>query len=188
VAVDSYGRSSETIPVRDLAAQLLSPITNMTNVGNPASAAKKARVADAVNEVAAAKKENISSQSEKDKSWVEKLIDFIENFDKQKKEKVDKIKSGKGDVLNRIAKATESLYSASQSQNTLWVGICHINAVAQRQLAEAISMSDCCAAVANAVKGSNAATNNVGNGISLTYDANKVAGGDRDERMRRAAR
>lgn len=147
MTVDSFGRrSTGSSSYNDVVSQLSAPVNNVIRVDDPQSTSKKERVSSIVNEVAASKKENIVSQINQAVQWIEKLLDFNKNFGKNNNSKVD------SSYLSKIAEATESLYKASQSQNTLWVGICHINNAAQKQLAKAISMSDCCSSVSRAMK------------------------------------
>lgn len=106
-----------------------------------------------VEAIAATMKDNLKEEVARNKGWVDKLVDFVNNFTKGgttkgEFKKSSAAKSADTNYLSKIAKATQNLWVASQKQNTLWVGICHINSTAQKQIADAIRMSDCCSAAA----------------------------------------
>lgn len=145
MSTDSLGRSDGrgSIPLGDLAAALNSPTASNVNVGGSSGSGSLGK---AVADVAAAKGDN-SAQS--DRQWVEKLISFLDNFKKGGGG------GGGGEVVEattRVAVATEGILKAATNQNKFWVSISNIGAAAQKAIAKAFSMSDCCTNAAKAAK------------------------------------
>jgi hypothetical protein len=162
----------------DLFAKMMKPTEKefLRNEGPNESTVKK--LADAVAKVSSAKNDNSGDQKDKDQSWVKRLVDFARGQNKGNKRNPGTSSKGDSHTLNRIAKATEELYRASQTQHTLWVGICHINGLAQKQIAHAISMSDCCrAAAAAASRGAKASATSNAVGAAAAAAAGRGRGG-----------
>src|SRR4051812_25393326 len=108
------------MPVVDASAGLLSPTTNVLSVGDPRSGPRKGRVGRAVGDVASAKGDDLGKQAQEDTGWIGKLMGLLSGLSKSRQTKgaEDSGGFGKGDAttyLDKIAKATESLWNASQN-------------------------------------------------------------------------
>ncbi len=168
MAIDLFGRDDNTGPLE--IGQLVS---EMKVVAKTVFVSKSSRddaptdkldnLTKAVEDFSAIKDKSLPDKTQKDKSWIEQLIGFFTDFMKGTKNKANQKSGGfKSEVeyLKKIATSSGSLYKASQSKNTIWVGICKFDNRA---------MANITTAIRNAFRRSGTSTtNSVANGTAST--------------------
>lgn len=100
----------------------------------------------AINEVAKAIDENAAAELEQAEQLTKELIDFAKDFKKNSKKdtREERREEVQSKHMQKMADAMSNLWKASQSQNTVWVGISKLSQRAQNHIANAIRSSGCC--------------------------------------------
>jgi hypothetical protein len=149
VARDLLDRVVAEFPIADMMARLKEPATNPVSNDKVSqeSNANLEKIYSTLTDIANKIDPNAKGDMEKSKSWATSIIDYI----KQTKTPVNQKESGtvkdpQTAYMAIMAEATSKLWEASQSQNTLWVGLAHLTSRAQKDIANAIDMSNCCGA------------------------------------------
>jgi hypothetical protein len=163
VATDLYGRSiGDNVSVNQVNQQLLSPTQetkrpDTPEVNNDSDKKESAleNLYDAINRVAEKIDSNASKDLEESKNWSKNIVDFHKDFrgTSRSEESGQKTQTG---FLDLASKAIQNLWVASQSQNTIWVGISKLSNNAVQEISKSFSMSDCCESLGeatNVVKG-----------------------------------
>ena len=119
----------------------MAPVKTVVETKAPGTEAAINRLYDVVNELAQKIDPNARKDKDDSQGWVGKVVSgFKDAFQRSGKS------SGKGEasssndtaLLKQIASSTSKLYRASQSMNTIWVGVCKFTPLAQKQIADAI--------------------------------------------------
>jgi hypothetical protein len=97
---------------------------------------------DAVLAVANKKGDDVRATARNDARYAQSVVQMNNEIRQPKKEDKSNRKSPEITYLQKIAKATNNLWKASQSQNTIWVGVSKFSSAAQKDIAQAIA--DCC--------------------------------------------
>jgi phage-related protein len=159
LATDLKGHIVGDMLVRSMSVELLKSTKTVVNFSSSSEGPRRERVEKAASEVKSKKKTDDDKDMESSKGWVKQLVDFLGSFRKEKPkggEESKDIATGIEAYLTRIAAASDKIVKDC----SLWVGICDISSNAQKKIAQAIKMSDCCGAVsASAGKGADKASN-----------------------------
>ena len=157
MATDLYGRSiGDNVSVNQVNQQLLSPTQetkrpDAQEVNNDPDKKESAleNLYEAINRVAEKIDSNASKDLEESKNWSKNIIDFHKDFRNTSRSDESGQKTQTG-FLDLASKAIQNLWVASQSQNTIWVGISKLSNNAVQEISKSFSMSDCCEALGEA--------------------------------------
>lgn len=174
MTTDYWNRSqNEDLQVSDMARRMLKPAVVRQDM--KATSEKSSTSIDnlykAVNDIAIKADKNAAKQLEESKRWAQTVIDFIAEFKKKPEAKNKENREDKTHTqyLSKIAEASNNLWRASQSQHTIWVGICKLTGQAQKDIADAIRMSGCCGATNTSMSNAaNQAVNSVASANNVT--------------------
>jgi molybdopterin converting factor small subunit len=147
VARDLLDRVVAEFPISDMMARLKAPATNPVSTNNTKqSNESNEKIYDAIKELTAKLDPQSNNDMDGSKKWVESIFDYIKGSKSKSSKKQDGSTKQQIAYMAIMAEATSKLWEASQSQNTLWVGLSHLTNKAQKDIAEAIAMSNCCGA------------------------------------------
>jgi len=141
LATDLLNRTIEAFPISEMFKRLKDPTNNPVKTDSTDTDEKSKAVEELVTKLDTRLEDyysKIYSDLIKNKSTLAEAIKLIE-----KKEVEYEIKK-QTDYLNIVAEATSKLWKASQSKNTIWVGLAHLTTKAQNQITKAIDKSICC--------------------------------------------
>jgi len=143
VATDNLGREiSESISTTDITSEMLGKVEEVVETRSPETESKLDALYDAVNKAAQAFGD---SNAESDKNSAQAFAEAAIGI-QTKVDKLTDVVRSQQTYLKDAASTVSKLWTASQSQNTLWVGLSKLSGNAQRQIADAIKMAGCCGA------------------------------------------
>ena len=154
MATDLFNRNIPAeLPIADMMARLKAPTDNKVSRDDSSSKTTEAydRLYSAVKDLAAKIDPKLNDDVKGSEDWAKKVIDFINNSKPSNSENKESTVRDQTNYLAIMAEATTRLWEASQSQNTLWVGLAHLTGRAQKDIAQAIDMSNCCGATSKSM-------------------------------------
>lgn len=119
----------------------MAPVKTVVETKAPGTEAAINRLYDVVNELAQKIDPNARKDKDDSQGWVGKVVSgFKDAFQRSGKgsSKGEASSSNDTALLKQIATSTSKLYRASQSMNTIWVGVCKFTPLAQKQITDAI--------------------------------------------------
>ena len=154
MATDLFNRNIPAeLPIADMMARLKAPTDNKVSRDDSSSKTKEdfERLYSVLKDVANKIDPNSDKEMQGSKNWVQKVFDYVVGQKPENNSKKDNTVNNQTAYLAIMAEATSKLWEASQSQNTLWVGLAHLTGRAQKDIAQAIDMSNCCGATSKSM-------------------------------------
>lgn len=153
---DLFGRTQTVeYAMADLAPALMEAVTTVVDNATPAADERTEQLVASVNAVADALGEQREHDEEVAREWVESVVAMREEIANahRTQQRTQGVFERATDYLRNIATAVRGGFNRGSGEQ--WVAISRLSAEAQRNIAEAIRMSDCCGKVTQVITAAN---------------------------------